>query len=119
MNHYLDAHKPFSPVTQPENIEFCTADGVFIKQIHLPTAGSIVPQHAHQFSHHSMLARGSIKAWADGIELGEFKAPYALYIKAGVKHTFLTLEPDTIIYCIHNLHGKEGVEVVEHHEIGG
>lgn len=106
------------PLLGPDDIEIRTSDGVFIKQIHLRLAGTLVPQHAHQFSHHSMLARGSVRIWADGKEMGERTAPTAIYIPAGIKHTFLSLEPDTIIYCIHNLHGKEDVEILEHHELG-
>jgi quercetin dioxygenase-like cupin family protein len=74
---------------------------VFIKQMYLKDTGTIIPQHAHLYDHTSMLARGRIRAWADGVELGDFEAPHPLYIPARVKHTFMSLENDTLIYCIH------------------
>lgn len=106
------------PQIQPFGVEIHTADGVFIKQIHIPFAETIVPQHSHQYSHHSMLARGSVLFWSEDKEPVKYCAPTAIYIEARIKHTFMSLEPDTIFYCIHNLHGKEDVEIAEHHEIG-
>jgi hypothetical protein len=36
-----------------------------------------------------------------------------------VKHTFESLEDDTILYCIHNLMRSEIVELLEEHQIVG
>lgn len=104
---------------QPFGIEIFTADGVFIKEMRIPKARTLVPQHSHAYDHTSMLARGSIRMWRDGAYCGEKVAPCGIFIAAGVKHSFLSLEDDTIIYCVHNLHGSEAVEVVEEHEIVG
>jgi 3-dehydroquinate synthase class II len=46
--------------------------------------------------------------------VGDFKAPVPIHIKAGIKHTFLSLEPNTIVYCIHATGGDE-VEVLDEH----
>lgn len=86
---------------QPPLWEHTSVDGVFIKQMFLKDAGTIVPQHAHVYDHTSMLAVGKIRAWADDELLGEFEAPMPIFIKAKVKHTFLSLVPGTLIYCIH------------------
>lgn len=101
----------------PDDVEFFTADGVFIKQMLIAKAGTIIPQHAHKHYHMSMLATGSVRAWADGNLLGDSVAPAGIPIKAGVKHIFMSLEDNTIIYCIHRLHDTPGVEIAEEHHI--
>lgn len=94
------------------------ADGIFIKQMHIKKEGTTVPQHSHKYDHVSMLARGSVHVWADGIHVGKHVAPHGIFIKAGVKHKFLSLEDDTIIYCVHNV-ARAGVpEVKEEHQLG-
>jgi len=88
-------------------------DGVFIKQMYLKDAGTIIPQHSHAYDHTSMLARGRIRAWAGDELMGDFEAPQPIFIKARVKHTFLSLEPETLIYCIH----RSQPIVIEEHQI--
>lgn len=83
-------------------IDFSLADEVFVRHIAVAEAGSLVPQHAHRYDHTTFLARGRVRAWADGKLIGEFAAPCPLFIGKGVKHSFLTLEPDTVLLCIHN-----------------
>ena len=82
--------------------DFVIADDIFVKVIPIPVAGSIVPQHAHRYDHVTFVARGSLYAWADGKPLGRFDAPVPIVIKAGIKHTFQTIENDTTILCLHN-----------------
>lgn len=96
-------------------VEFHTADGLYIRQIVLPEAGMLVPQHAHQHSHSTAVATGEIMAWKDGALIGRFVAPTVIFIEAGAKHSFLTIRP-TILYCLHNLHGEDMVRVLAEHE---
>ena len=98
---------------QPPQWEHHTPDGMFIKQMYLKDQGTIIPQHAHLYDHTSMLAKGSVRAWADEQLLGDFEAPYPIFIRAHVKHTFLSLENDTLIYCIH----KDAPVVVSEHSV--
>lgn len=98
-------------------IEIHTVDGVFLKQYVLPLAGMIVPQHAHAWSHLTMLARGAVHVWKDGVHLGRFDAPRGIEIEAGAKHTFQTIEPDTVLYCVHNLHSADKVAILAEHEL--
>lgn len=105
-------------IEQPIDVAFALEDGVFVKQMLLPEAGSLVPQHSHAYDHTSMLAVGSVRVWCDEKLLGDFKAPRPITIKARCKHTFLTLEPGTLIYCIHNVARTGEVEVLAQHEIG-
>lgn len=101
---------------QPYGVEVTTADGVFVKQMFIPDALTIVPQHSHAYDHLSLLATGAVRAWADGELIGDQMAPYPFHIKAGVKHTFQSLVPGTTIYCIHRLHGGK-VEVKSEHNV--
>ncbi|HXU78627.1 MAG TPA: hypothetical protein VN794_18770 [Methylomirabilota bacterium] len=100
--------------------EFHCVDGIFIKQMHLKNAGTYVPQHEHKYAHNSMLAAGSVRVWREKQWHGDFKAPTAILIEAGVKHTFLSLEPDTIVYCIHNTSRSNGqVEITAENSLEG
>lgn len=103
----------FETVDIPD-VEFSMPDGIFIKQMLLENAGMYVPQHSHSYDHTSMLAVGSVRAWCDGVLLGDYKAPMPITILAGTKHTFMSLVPNTIIYCIHNLR-DHGLEIESEH----
>lgn len=100
------------------NIEFYSADDVFVKVMHLPEAGLLVPQHSHEYSHLSMLAVGSVRVWRDDVLLGDFHSPAGIEIEAKCKHRFLSLEP-SIIYCIHNVSRTGKYEFLEEHQLGG
>jgi len=101
-------------ITLPE-VEFMVSDGIFIKQMLLATAGIYVPQHSHTYDHASMIASGSVRVWQDEKLMGDFKAPMPFEIKAGVKHTFLSLEDNTVVYCIHQTRNYEGVSIESEH----
>ncbi len=103
---------------QPYGVEIHTTDGVFIKQMTIPRAGTLVPQHVHSYSHASMLAVGSVRVWKDGVLAGDEKAPTAIEIAAGVAHLFQSLEDNTILYCIHNVSRTGKVDILREHQIG-
>jgi hypothetical protein len=107
------------PVEEPELWEFATNDSVFIKQMFLRHAGTIVPQHSHAYAHSSLLAVGSVRLWKDGVLAGDHTAPTILSIDPGVKHLFQTLVDNTIVYCIHNLSRSGMVEILEEHNLLG
>lgn len=100
----------------PDHVEF-TADGVFVKQMLIPRAGTIIPQHSHAYEHLSMLALGSVRVWKDGVFDREYTAPEGILIPANVKHTFQSLEDATIIFCIHNVARSEHVEISSEHHL--
>ena len=104
---------------QANCVENYTADGIYIMQIHVPKKDSLIPQHSHVYDHTTMLAKGTIHIWEDGVDKGIRVAPTGIYIKAGIKHMFHTLEDDTLLYCIHNVSPKGKVEVKEEHQIVG
>lgn len=101
----------------PDDVEIHIADDVFVKQMLIKKSGTYIPQHSHKYDHLSMLAVGKVRAWADERDLGEFEAPRGIVIKAGVKHTFLSLVDNTIIYCIHNAARADVAAVLEEHQL--
>jgi quercetin dioxygenase-like cupin family protein len=99
-----------------DSAEFRTPDNIFIKEMNLKTAGMVVRQHSHKYGHTTLLASGSVRAWRDGESLGDFVAPTQIYIPAHTKHAFVSLEPNTLAYCIHRLEdGEASVEIHEAH----
>lgn len=102
---------------QPTQVDMTMADGVFVKQIVIPRAGTYVPQHSHTYDHTSMLALGSMRVWQDGVLLGDYTAPKALLIPAHTKHTFLALTDGTMVYCIHNVSRTGVMEIQEEHSL--
>lgn len=113
----LPNHRSIVKVPEPYGVEITTVDGVFIKQVIIPNAGTLLPQHAHVWDHTSMLARGAVYCWKDGQLDQQYEAPAAIFIKAGVKHLFQSLENNTIIYCIHNLHDADKIEILKEHNV--
>lgn len=103
----------------PPGVEIHMADGIFIKQMHIPKKNTLVAQHSHAYDHTSMIARGSVRVWEDGALAGSYVAPTGILIKAGVMHTFQSMEDDTVVYCIHNLHGEAAVKVLAENGIEG
>ena len=96
--------------------EHTGADGIFIKQMYIAEMGTMVPQHAHAYDHTTLLARGSVRVWLEGIRQGDFRAPQPLFIRAKLKHTFQSLEPDTLLYCIHNVARTGVVKIHAEHQ---
>lgn len=102
-----------------DGVEIVCTDGIFIKQMVCKEANLLVPQHAHKYSHHSMLATGSVRVWCDDKLKGDYIAPRSIFIKANSKHKFLSLEPNTVIYCIHRIDRTGEVEIEAEHELAG
>lgn len=104
---------------QPYGVEIRMTDGIFIKQITVPKAMTLIPQHAHTYDHTSMIAVGAFRVWKDGELLGDVQAPTGILIEAGVKHTFLALTDGATLYCIHNVSRTGEMEIQEEHQIIG
>lgn len=102
---------------QPTSDEFFMADGVGIKTMDVARKGTFIPQHSHAWDHTSYLAKGSVRVFTEGHE-ATHQAPFPIFIKAGVKHTFETLEDDTLILCIHNASRTGTFEVLAENTLG-
>lgn len=105
----------FYPTEQPPDWEFIGVDGVMMKMMMLPRVGMVVPQHSHTYDHYTLLATGGMQVWVDGVMKEEHEAPHAILIKAGIKHMLISTQPNTLAYCIHNLHGEDAVSIAEEH----
>lgn len=104
---------------QPYGVEIRMADGIFIKQITVPLAMTLIPQHAHTYDHTSMIAVGTFRVWKDGALVGDVSAPTGLLIAAGIKHAFLSLTAGATLYCIHNVSRTGEMEIQEEHQLVG
>jgi quercetin dioxygenase-like cupin family protein len=87
--------------------EYIAADNVFIKEMFMAKAGTFVPQHSHKYDHTSYVASGSVLC-----EGKEFHAPCPIFIQAGKRHNFVSLEDNTLVLCIHNIVRNGAVEIV-------
>lgn len=105
------------PGVQPDEMDFSLADGVFVKSGQFKLAGSVIPQHSHDYDHTSFIASGGVHAWCEGAYLGHFKAPASVFIKAKHKHTFMTTEDNTTVLCIHNISRNGLVDIHDLHEL--
>lgn len=74
------------------------SDGLYAKQMFVPQ-GYVIGQHAHKFSHLSILAKGKVIVRTDE-GIAEYTAPACLEIKEGIQHAIEALE-DTVWFCIH------------------
>ena len=104
---------------QPEDLHYVLADDIYVKPILLKKAGMVMPQHSHTWDHATFIARGSVKLWAGSSFIGNLVAPTGVTVRAGVKHTFLALEPDTLVLCIHSVARTGEVEIEDEHLIEG
>lgn len=90
---------------------------VFVKEMLVPDAGTLVPQHAHTYDHLSYLAAGSVAIYQEGELIGGYDAPCGIPIPAREKHSFYTLAPNTLILCIHNASHGEAADIHEEHQL--
>lgn len=111
-----DCANCLSGIEQPHGVEIYIADNVFIKQMIIPKSGTAVPQHSHRYDHTSLLTNGSVQIFKDGVFEREAHAPEGIFIGAGIKHAFVSLEDNTTIFCIHNISRGREVEIVEEHQ---
>lgn len=114
------AHIATREIEQPLQTDLYFDDKFMVKQIVVQKAQTYVPQHVHPFDHTSMLALGSVRVWTgEGVSGSsmDYKAPIGIPIKAGIPHTFLTLEDNTILYCINILDEHGEVPILREHQL--
>lgn len=107
----------YKAVEQPPIWDYKASDDVYIKQLYIKASHTLIPQHAHKYAHTTLLSVGSVHVWAADKDLGVFTAPAVIPIPAEVKHTFISLVPDTLLYCIHNVSRSGEVEIHDLHEV--
>ena len=117
LDYIIGAQKltPLASDEEPIQVQIHEADGIYIRQMRMLRADTLIEQHVHPWTHLTMVARGAVYLWRDGKYAGKYDAPTAVRIEAGVAHSFLTAEPGTVLYCIHSLsHGEALKAMVEH-----
>jgi len=102
---------------QPISTELRMADGVFIKTMVVAERGTYIPQHSHAYPHMSVIVKGAVRVWQGDFWHGDFKAPNAVLIEAGVLHLFMTLVEFTTVMCVHDIGEAESVMLLEEHQI--
>ena len=95
---------------QPETVELAIYAGLFVKLWRVPDAGTLLPQHAHEHPHLTLVMRGAVRAWRGEEMIGDFRAPAIIRIPADTLHNFLTLTNDVALACCHNANHIEGDE---------
>lgn len=103
-------------VNQPRQTEII-ADGVWINQIEVADAGTVLPQHSHVHPHVTSVTKGSVRLECSGEDPVVYSAPAQVIIPALVKHLFITLTDDVILLCIHRIDRTGIVEISEEHQI--
>tara|TARA_R110000868_G_C10423677_1_gene723604 strand:+ start:44 stop:397 length:354 start_codon:yes stop_codon:yes gene_type:complete len=79
-------------------VEHHFSDGLYAKRMVIPK-GFEAGQHAHNYSHLSILAKGKVVVLTDDSQT-EYEAPACIEIKAGVHHVVHALE-DSEWFCVH------------------
>ena len=102
---------------QPIETNLSITDDLFVKWFQVQKAETFIPQHAHEHDHVTVLATGSIDVWIDGIYTGRRHAPDSIVIKAGVFHTFKTLEDNTVMLCVHALDGEGEPRIMKENQL--
>lgn len=113
----MNAPAKFENVRQVEPWQMLCCDGVAIVQMVMEKKNDAIPQHSHKYPHHTLIARGRVRVWADGKHIGDFGEREAVFIAAGVKHLFAALEDNTVAYCIHNASREGKVEILAEHKL--
>lgn len=84
---------------------------VFTRQMHFEKTGDLEQGHCHAFDHVTLLASGSLKVTVEGV-VSEFKAPHIIFIHKDKMHELVSLEDNTVAYCIHGLREKDTDDII-------
>jgi len=91
--------------------------GIFCKTWYVADAGTLLPQHAHDHPHLTMVIKGAVRVWRDEVMQGDWQAPTTLKIPAQTLHSFLTLTDDVVLACIHAVGDTEEPDVFAEHNL--
>lgn len=75
---------------------------MFVRMMVFKTKGVCELGHTHSFDHLTLLASGKLRVTANNIST-DYTAPMMIYIDADTKHELISLEDNTVAYCIHGL----------------
>ena len=92
----------------PDDIKHDFSDGLYAKQASFP-AGAWIVKHKHDYSHLSILAKGTVLVQVDDEEQ-IYEAPACIEIKGGKMHAIMALD-DAVWFCIHATDEKDPANV--------
>jgi len=95
--------------------DLCIYAGIFCKTHTIADAGTLLPQHAHQHPHLSIIIAGSVQVWRGEQDIGDYHAPATIKIPAHTLHKFLTLSDSVVIACVHAVGEADAVVVEREH----
>jgi len=84
------------------------SDGLYSKETHI-SAGQMLMQHKHNYSHFGILAKGKVVVVKDG-DIQIVEAPACIEIKVGEHHGVKAIT-DTVWYCVHATDEKDPSKV--------
>lgn len=84
---------------------------VWIRQNHLEKEGDFYKGHEHKFDHVTLLSKGSVRVEVEGKPPKVFVAPTFIIMRKELQHKMVSVEDDTVYYCIFALRDIDG-EVV-------
>ena len=86
------------------------SDGLYSKETHI-SAGQMLMQHKHNYSHFGILAKGKVVVVKEG-DIQIVEAPACIDIKASEHHGVKAIT-DTVWYCVHATDEKDPSKVDE------
>ena len=86
------------------------AAGLYFRSLLLKKSGEIVPQHAHDHRHATLVGSGMARGWAAGTWIGDTGPGQAFEIEVGAEHVFQALAPNTLLICAHDIASADSLE---------
>ena len=77
-----------------------TEGGICVRMIELEKVCYMVPQHAHEHGHTTLVARGAVSLWVEGEYQGDYAAPSLKYVAANKHHVYQALVDNTVLACV-------------------
>lgn len=106
---YALPENPIILLEQPvEKID--EASGLYFRSVLLEDANTIIPTHAHDHDHATVVGSGRARGWKGTYWIGDKGPGEAFEIKAREEHTFMSLEPMTRLICTHDIASAESVK---------
>ena len=87
--------------------EFFFEDDVAVVMLPFVKKGVAMDGHKHHYSHTSFVASGAIDLWCGDVYHGRKAFPNGFTVRANEFHRMVALEDNTVILCIHNMHGND------------